>query len=71
MFERLEQVEARYQELTDAIANPEVIGDSSRYQKAAKAHSEIAPLVEKYREYKDLNKGITETREMLAQESDP
>ena len=55
MFERLNQIEAKYDELTRALSSPEVIGDSSRYQKTAKAHSEVAEIVEKYREYKDLS----------------
>ncbi len=71
MFERLDQIEAKYQELTEALASPEVISDSARYQKAAKAHSEIAPVVERYREYKDLRRGIEESRELLASETDP
>ena len=54
MFERLDQIESRYEELTSALASPEVIGDSSKYQKTAKAHSEITPVVETYREYKEL-----------------
>ena len=71
MFERLDQIEARYEELTQALASPEIIGDSSKYQKAAKAHSEITPVVEKYREYKDLKKGIAESKAVLADEKDP
>jgi peptide chain release factor 1 len=71
MFERLDQIEARYEELTHALASPEIIGDSMKYQKAAKAHSEIAPMVEKYREYKDLKKGIAESKALLADEKDP
>ena len=70
MFERLNQIEARYEELTNALASPEVIGDSSKFQKTAKAHSEIAPMVEKYREYKDLTKGIAESKAVLADEKD-
>src|SRR3989440_12306569 len=70
MFERLDQIEARYEELTHALASPEVIQDSSKYQKAAKAHSDITPVVEKYREYKDLKKGIAESRAVLADEKD-
>src|SRR5213078_1299069 len=70
MFERLDQIEARYEELTQALASREVISDSSKYQKAAKAHSEIAPVVEKYREYKDLKKGIAESKAVLADEKD-
>jgi peptide chain release factor 1 len=71
MFERLDQIEARYEELTQALASPEIIGDSAKYQKAAKAHSEIAEIVEKYRELKDLKKGIAESTAMLAEENDP
>src|SRR3989442_14923620 len=70
MFERLDQIEARYEKLTHALASPEIISDSSKYQKAAKAHSEIAPVVEKYREYKDLKKGIAESKAVLADEKD-
>src|SRR6201982_2744686 len=71
MFERLDQIEARYEELTNALASPEIISDSAKYQKTAKAHSEITPIVEKYREYKDLTKGIAESRAVLADEKDP
>jgi peptide chain release factor 1 len=71
MFERLNQLEARYEELTQALASPEIVTDSARYQKTAKAHSEIAPTVEKYREYKDLTRGIAESKAVLADEKDP
>jgi peptide chain release factor 1 len=71
MFERLNQIEARYDELTKALASPDIVNDSSRYQKTAKAHSEISEVVEKYREYKDLTRGIAESRTMLADEKDP
>jgi peptide chain release factor 1 len=71
MFERLDQIEARYEELTQALSSPEIIGDSAKYQKTAKAHSEIAEIVEKYREFKDLKKGIAESKAVLADEKDP
>src|ERR1700744_398217 len=70
MFERLDQIEARYEELTNTLASPAIVNDSSKYQKTAKAHSEIAPIVEKYREYKDLTKGIAESKAVLAEEKD-
>ncbi len=70
MFERLDQIEARYEELNRALASPELISDSSKYQKTAKAHSDITPIVERYREYKDLKKGIAESKAMLAEEKD-
>jgi len=70
MFERLEQIESKFRELEGALATPEVISDSAKYQKTAKAHAELAPVVEKYREYKDLKRGIDESKAMIAQESD-
>jgi peptide chain release factor 1 len=70
MFERLEQIELRYEELTQTLASPEIMNDTSKYQKAAKAHSDMVPVVEKYREYKDLKHGIEDSRAMLADETD-
>src|SRR5277367_6774741 len=70
MFERLDQIEARYDELTNALAAPEITNDSAKYQKTAKAHSGIAPIVEKYREYKDLTRGIAESKALVAEETD-
>ena len=71
MFERLDQIEIRYEELTQALLSPEITNDSARYQKTARAHAEIAPIVEKYREYKDLKRGIAESRAVLVDEKDP
>ncbi|HEX4488844.1 MAG TPA: peptide chain release factor 1 [Terriglobales bacterium] len=70
MFERLDQIEAKYEELTQALASPDITNDSSKYQKTAKAHSEISETVEKYREYKDLKRGIAESRAVIADETD-
>src|ERR1700687_5344938 len=71
MFERLEQTELRYEELNKALASPDIVSDSQRYQKTAKAHSEISGIVEKYREYKDLTRGIAEEGRLMLGESDP
>ena len=70
MFERLDQTELKYEELNKALSSPDIVTDSARFQKTAKAHSELAPIVEKYREYKDLNRGIQESKAMLADETD-
>jgi peptide chain release factor 1 len=70
MYDRLDQLESKYDELTRALASPEVISDSSRYQKTAKAHSELSAVIEKYREYKDLKRGIDESKVLVADESD-
>jgi len=70
MFERLNHIEIKYDELTKALSSPEVISDSSKYQKTAKAHSEVREIVERYREYKDLRQGIAESKTLIAEESD-
>src|SRR5271155_3880617 len=70
MFERLDQIEIRYEELTRALLSPDITNDSAKYQKTAKAHSGIAPIVEKYREYKDLTRGIAESKALVAEETD-
>src|SRR5882724_9718706 len=70
MFERLDQIEVRYEELTRALASPDIVSDSAKFQKTAKAHSEVSSIVEKYREYKDLKRGIAESRGVLVDEKD-
>jgi peptide chain release factor 1 len=70
MFERLDQIEVRYEELTQALLSPEITQDSAKYQKTARAHSEVKEIVEKYREYKDLKRGIAESRAVLVDETD-
>src|ERR1700726_2889872 len=71
MFERLDQIEVRYEELTQALLSPEITNDSAEYQKTARAHAEVSPIVERYREYKDLKRGIAESRAVLVDEKDP
>ena len=62
---KLQTAENRYQELTVQMADPEIVSDTKRYQKAAKAHSELREIVSLYGEYKDLERQIRETEAML------
>jgi peptide chain release factor 1 len=70
MLDRLEQMESRYEELGRQLADPEIVTDQQKYQKIAKAHRDMEPTVDKYREYKHVQQGITDSKSMLA-ESDP
>jgi peptide chain release factor 1 len=70
LFEKLDQIEAKYQELTAQISSPEVLGDSARYQKLARTHADLAQVVEKYRQLKELEKGLRETKQMLMESED-
>ncbi len=70
MFERLEQIETRYEELGRQLAEPEIISDQQKYQKTAKQHRDLEGLVNKFREYREVRQGIADARAMLT-ESDP
>lgn len=70
MLEKLQTVEDRYDELSNLLSDPEVIADNSRYQQYAKAHAEIAPIVDKYREYKKVLQSISEAEAMLQDDLD-
>ncbi len=65
MFQRLEDVEKRYDELTIKISDPNEIANTSNWQKLMKEHAEITPIVEKYREYKKYKNTIEENQELL------
>ncbi len=64
MLEKLNSVEANYEELSALLATPSVQSDSNEYRKHAKALAEIEPLVEKYREYKGVLKEIEDNQEL-------
>jgi peptide chain release factor 1 len=65
LMDKLRNVEAKYEELNQTLADPEVISDGKRYQKTAKAHSELGEIVAKNREYKAIDRGIKDTEAML------
>ena len=67
---RLEEAETRYNELTAKMADPAVINDAEQYRKTAKAQSELAEQVAKYREWKKTEQELSDARAML-DESDP
>ncbi len=70
MFEKLESLESKYNELMEALSTPEVIADQSKYQKFAKAHAELTDVVNTFREYKIAVKGLEDSRMMLSEEHD-
>ena len=65
MLEKLNSVEANYEELTALLATPSVQSDSNEYRKHAKALAEIEPLVQKAREYKSVLNEIAQAEELL------
>ena len=66
MFQKLEDVEKKYNDLTQKISDPEVISNQSEWQKYMKEHAEIQEIVEKYKEYKKTKQDLEEAKTMLA-----
>ena len=67
MFNRLDSIDRRYDELTELMSKPDVATDYDRLQELAKERASIEDLVGNYREYKGTLKNIEETQEMLRQ----
>ena len=65
MFEKLQAVEERYEELTKLIADPEIIANQSEWQKLMKEHASIEDVVLKFREYKKVKASMEEAQELL------
>ena len=65
MFEKLDSVEQKYEQLNAEMATPAVQADNAKFRSHSKAVAEMQPLVEKYREYKDVAAEIAATEEML------
>ena len=65
MFQKLEKVEERYEELNKLISDPEMIANQNEWKKLMKEHSDIEDVVMKYREYKKVEKNLEEAKEML------
>ena len=65
MFQKLDSVEKRYEDLTIKISDPDIISKQDEWKNYMKEHAEIEPIVEKYREYKKVKQAIEDAKEML------
>ncbi len=70
MFDRLEDILARYEELQAELSTPAVAGDAARLRRLMKEQAELAPLVEAYREYKGAKQDVQDSLAILEEESD-
>ncbi|MBR5219075.1 MAG: PCRF domain-containing protein [Clostridia bacterium] len=70
MFDKLEALEERYSFLEQKISDPDVIADQETWRKYCKENSDLAPIVEKYHEYKKAKQTIIDDKEMLAEGQD-
>ncbi|MBE7049350.1 MAG: peptide chain release factor 1 [Ruminococcaceae bacterium] len=67
MFDKLSFLEDRFADLEKKISDPEIIADQQKWRVLCKEHSDITPIVEKYREYKGLSENIEEAAMMLSE----
>ena len=70
LSDKLDQLGARYDELTNQLSTQELVSDSSRFQKVAKQHAELAEIVAKHREYKQIEKDLAGAHQMFLEADD-
>ena len=70
MFDRLEDILVRFEEILSALGEPGVANDQERFRKLMKEQSDLAPIVEAYKEYKQCKQNIEDSLAMLEEESD-
>ncbi len=70
MFDRLEQIAERYEDLGRQLGSDEIVNDHLAYQKIAKQHRDLEPVVNKFREYQKVKTGIADSTSMLAEEDE-
>lgn len=70
MFDKLELLVEKFEELEKKIIDPEIMKDMNVWQKLAKEHGDMKPIVEKYREYSKHKKELEENKEMLKESLD-
>lgn len=62
MLDKLHAVEEKYRELESLISDPAALADMPKWQKLSREHAQLAPVVEKYREYKKVREGLLEAK---------
>jgi peptide chain release factor 1 len=67
MFDRLDQLEARYEELGLQLSDPKIVNDQENYRKVAKQHRDMEPTVEKFRDYRKLRVAVADAKAMLTE----
>ena len=70
LTEKLDQLDARYEEMTHQLSTPEIVGDSAKFQKLAKQHADLEEIVTKHREFKQLEKDLAGAHEMAVEADD-
>ena len=70
MFDKLDDILIRYQQIMEELNDPDVVSDQARFRRLMKEQTDLGPLVEKYTEYKQTKQSIDDSLEMLESEND-
>lgn len=70
MFDKLEDLIHHYEELMNLLSEPDVANDANRFKKLMKEQSDLAPIVETYKKYKECKQNIEDSLAILDEESD-
>jgi len=70
MLDKLEQIEARYEALTEELSSPEIFSDQANYAKLSKQHRSLGEIVKKYREWKQVSSELAGAKELLESADD-
>jgi peptide chain release factor 1 len=70
LSDKLDQLGARYDELTQQLSTAEIASDSARFQKVAKQHAELEEIVAKHREFKQVEKDLAGAHQMVVENED-
>ena len=70
MFENLEEVVMHYEEVINELSEPDVLNNQTKYRKLMKEQTDLTPIVEKYKEYKEVKAGIEDSLLILEEEKD-
>ena len=70
MFDKLEDLLIRYEEIMGELQEPDVVNDQSRFRKLMKEQNDLTPIVEAYKEYKNCKQNIEDSLSLLEEESD-
>ena len=70
MFDKLEDLLIRYEQIMGELQEPDVVNDQSRFRKLMKEQNDLTPIVEAYKEYKNCKQNIEDSLSLLEEESD-
>src|SRR5947209_13412859 len=70
MFDRLDQLEALYEDLGRQLSEPALLSDQKKFQAVARQHRDLEPTVDKFRQYRKIKEGLADAK-LMQNDADP